>query len=123
VSDPAAEPLLWPGTRWFDDWFAVKVIDAQTYAIAEPRYWQYVVCYLLGGDRCALLFTSDSGRRDIGPAVSALTMLPVTDGPSHSRCDRLGNHFRSLGSASSKHPGPCFGAICRPRPWASPTVG
>ena len=44
--DPAeAPPLLdqvdeGPGVRWHDDYFTVQALDARTFAIGEPRYYQ-----------------------------------------------------------------------------------
>jgi glyoxylase-like metal-dependent hydrolase (beta-lactamase superfamily II) len=76
---------------WFDDYYIVKEIDANTYAIGEPRYHQQNVNYLIIGTERAVLFDAGTGLRNILPVVNSLTDKPVTFIPSHFHFDHVGN--------------------------------
>jgi glyoxylase-like metal-dependent hydrolase (beta-lactamase superfamily II) len=85
IIDPA-RPHLADG-HMVDDYWAVQNIDANTYALGEPRYYQANYAYLIVGGQRALLFDAGSGTRDITHVVASLTRLPVTVMPSHLHFD------------------------------------
>lgn len=72
-------------------WFHIYQIDAHTYAISEPKYWQENVSYLLIGTRRALLFDTGPGIYSIRTQVRRLTRLPVIAIPSHLHFDHVGD--------------------------------
>src|ERR1700679_1886568 len=80
-----ARPATPPG------WFHVISIDASTYAISEPKYWQGNVSYLLIGARRALLFDTGPGIYSIRAVVASLTSLPLVVIPSHLHFDHVGD--------------------------------
>ena len=53
-------------SHMIDDWYAVEAIDAQTFAINEPKSSQYNTSYLLVGETRALMFDAGSGERPAG---------------------------------------------------------
>lgn len=79
---------------WADDFYTVERLDAQTFAISEPRYFRDVYSYLIVGDREALLIDSGSPVRDISPIVTQLTDKPVSVIATHLHFDHVGNHTR-----------------------------
>jgi glyoxylase-like metal-dependent hydrolase (beta-lactamase superfamily II) len=72
-------------------WFHVYPLDARTYAISEPKYWQQNVSYLLLGSHQALLFDTGPGLYSIRTEVAHLTSLPVMVIPSHLHFDHVGD--------------------------------
>ena len=47
------------------EWFHIVRLDARTYELSEPKYWQQNVSYLLLGTRRALLFDTGPGLYSI----------------------------------------------------------
>jgi hydroxyacylglutathione hydrolase len=73
------------------DWFHIIPLDAHTYALSEPKYWQQNVSYLLIGTRQALLFDTGPGIYSIREVVEKLTSLPVIAIPTHLHFDHVGD--------------------------------
>jgi glyoxylase-like metal-dependent hydrolase (beta-lactamase superfamily II) len=72
------------------DWYHIIKIDALTYALSEPKYWQGNVSYLILGSKQALLFDTGPGIYSIRDAVQRLTSLSVLVVPSHLHFDHVG---------------------------------
>jgi glyoxylase-like metal-dependent hydrolase (beta-lactamase superfamily II) len=85
-----------PGTV-VDGYWRVQKIAPDTYAIGEPQGDLDNFEYLLVGKNRALLIDAGSTTRDIHPALSSLTQLPVTVIPSHLHSDHT-NGLRNFDS-------------------------
>jgi len=85
-------PELAPGTEWFDDWYSIEQIDAATFAIGEPWYYEMNYNFLILGEERGVLFDTGPGLRNIRPVVEALTDLPVVVIASHYHYDHVGGH-------------------------------
>ena len=56
-----------------NDWFTVKVIDAQTFAISEYQHWEETHCYLICGQEKAFLIDTGLGICNIRSVAHRLT--------------------------------------------------
>jgi len=81
------------GSRWYADYFIVEDIDARTFAIGEPLYYQQNFSYLITGTERAVLFDAGPGYQDIRVVAESLTDLPITFIPSHFHYDHTGNRI------------------------------
>lgn len=80
-------------SRWYADYFTIEDIDARTFAIGEPLYYQQNYSYLIAGTERAILFDAGPGYRDIRAVAESLTDLPITFIPSHFHYDHVGNRI------------------------------
>jgi glyoxylase-like metal-dependent hydrolase (beta-lactamase superfamily II) len=76
-----------------DGWFEVYELPGRVYAIYEPRQEQQVLCYLIIGDKRALLFDSGLGMGHLAEVVHKLTSLPVIVLNSHTHFDHVGGSY------------------------------
>ena len=72
------------------NWFTIEQLDSDTYVISEPKHWEETHCYLLLGERRALLIDTGLGVLPLRPVVDALTSLPVTAVLTHAHWDHIG---------------------------------
>lgn len=75
-----------------NDWFTVEKIDSQTLAISEYKHWEETHCYLLCGEKIAVLIDTGLGVSNIKNVVDRLTKLPVTVVTTHVHWDHIGGH-------------------------------
>lgn len=74
------------------DWFTVEEIDSQTFAISEYRHWEETHCYLLCGQKSAILIDTGLGVSNIRKIVDSLTELPIMAVTTHVHWDHIGGH-------------------------------
>jgi glyoxylase-like metal-dependent hydrolase (beta-lactamase superfamily II) len=83
-----------PASNMIDDWYAVEMIDAQTFTINEPKSSQYNTSYLIVGEARALMFDAGSGERPAGSQSMREVAAHYTDKPitlilSHLHYDHI----------------------------------
>jgi glyoxylase-like metal-dependent hydrolase (beta-lactamase superfamily II) len=74
------------------DWFEVYRIRPGVFAIYEPHQYQEVICYLVLGQRRALLIDTGMGIGKVREITSRLTALPVTVVNTHTHRDHIGGN-------------------------------
>jgi len=74
-----------------DGYFDVSRIDADTWAISEPQYWQKNNSFVIKGQIRTILFDTGSGTRDIRHMAGNVTRKPTTAMPSHVHYDHIGS--------------------------------
>lgn len=81
-----------------DDWFTVEKIDQDTFVISEYKHWEETHCYLLCGEKIAVLIDTGLGVSNIKEVVDGLTKLPVMVVTTHVHWDHIGGHsyFQSI---------------------------
>lgn len=75
-----------------DNWFTIEQIDQDTFAISEYNHWEETHCYLLCGEKRAVLIDTGLGVSNIKKAVDSLTKLPVMVVTTHVHWDHIGGH-------------------------------
>ncbi len=74
------------------DWFTIEKIDAETFAISEYEHWEETHCYLLCGEKQAILIDTGIGVANIKEVVDYLTELPIMVVTTHIHWDHIGGH-------------------------------
>lgn len=75
-----------------DRWFTVEEIDRGTFAISEYRHWEETHCYLLCGERMAVIIDTGLGVSNIRRVADSLTKLPIMAVTTHVHWDHIGGH-------------------------------
>jgi glyoxylase-like metal-dependent hydrolase (beta-lactamase superfamily II) len=80
------------------DWFEVYRIRPGVFAIYEPHQYEEVICYLVLGQRRALLIDTGMGIGKVHEITARLTALPVTVVNTHTHPDHIGGNaeFRQI---------------------------
>lgn len=73
-------------------WFSVEQIGDKSWVISEYRHWEETHCYLLAGEKKALLLDTGLGVGNIRAEVERLTELPVEVLTTHTHWDHIGGH-------------------------------
>ena len=75
-----------------NEWFTIKEIDANTYAISEYHHPEETHCYLLNGDEYSLLIDTGLGIDNIYKQIIKLTDKPIVAVATHVHWDHIGGH-------------------------------
>lgn len=75
-----------------DDWFTVRQIDDNTYAISELGHWEKVHSFLLLGETKAALIDTGLGIDNMKRITDQLTTLPIDVLTTHVHSDHIGSH-------------------------------
>ena len=67
-------------------------IDRDTFSISEYKHWEETHCYLLCGEKYAILIDTGLGVSNIRTIVDSLTKLPVMTVTTHVHWDHIGGH-------------------------------
>lgn len=73
-----------------EDWFTIEKLDTDTVAISEYKHWEETHCYLLSGEKSAVLIDTGLGVSNIKHVVDQLTPLPVEVVITHAHWDHIG---------------------------------
>jgi glyoxylase-like metal-dependent hydrolase (beta-lactamase superfamily II) len=73
------------------NWFTIKKINQQVYALAEFSHWEKVISYLIIADDQAFLIDSGMGYESISQVVKKITTKKVTLLLTHAHWDHIGS--------------------------------
>lgn len=73
-------------------WFTVEQVAKDSWVISEYKHWEETHCYLLAGEKRALLLDTGLGVGDLRRVVEQLTDLTVTVLTTHVHWDHIGGH-------------------------------
>lgn len=75
-----------------ENWFTIEKIDCDTFTISEYKHWEETHCYLLIGEKFAILIDTGLGVADIKKVVEQITTLPILVITTHIHWDHIGGH-------------------------------
>ncbi len=75
-----------------NDWFTLEQIDSDTFVISEYKHWEETHCYLLCGNKQAVLIDTGLGVSNIKNLIEQLTDLPIAVFTTHVHWDHVGGH-------------------------------
>ena len=75
-----------------NDWFTIEKKDTNTFVISEYKHWEETHCYLLCGNKQAVLIDTGLGVSNIKNIVEQLTDLPILVLTTHVHWDHVGGH-------------------------------
>jgi glyoxylase-like metal-dependent hydrolase (beta-lactamase superfamily II) len=78
-------------------------LDGETTIIEEKRLGFQCLCYLLTGERRALLIDTGFGLGDLAALVQSITAKPLWVVNTHAHFDHIGNNYRFPGFFLSPH--------------------
>lgn len=74
------------------EWYAVKQIENDIFAIAEDAHWEKARSYLFCGEDVSWLVDTGTGIGNIRALVRSLTASPVSVLTTHVHWDHIGGH-------------------------------
>lgn len=87
-----------------DGWYCVYDLGRGTFALYEDGQYEESICYLLLGDREALLIDTGNGIGNLRAQVRALTSLPIRVVNTHCHIDHVGSNYLFDGVAAFDDP-------------------
>ena len=75
-----------------DSWFEIKQIEQDTFVISEPKHWEETHCYLLCGEKRAVLIDTGLGISNIKEIVDRFDEVACYS--NYYSCS-LGSHWRA----------------------------
>ena len=75
-----------------DNWFTIEQIDRDTFSISEYKHWEETHCYLLCGEKYAILIDTGLGVSNIRKNCGLSDKAACYD--SYNSCS-LGSHWRA----------------------------
>ncbi len=73
-------------------WFTIEEIDNKTFSISEYKHWEQTHCYLLIGEKKALLIGTGLGISNIKNVILSITNKPIEVVTTHVHWDHIGGH-------------------------------
>lgn len=75
-------------------WFEVRQLPNNVFAIMEPHHFQEVISYLILGEKAALLFDTGAGIANIAEVVNEIWDEDIVVVNSHGHFDHIGDNHR-----------------------------